>query len=173
MSRSFPIARALWGFPILLLLLSLHQVIVALDVRRTLKEGVPGRAEVIAFHSTNRSEISYDYVGLRVELEDGVVIEHAKLSMPHSFAPLLAGRSSVDVRVLPGARQEIVITEVDGQQIGRAHMRVAAINAAMSFLGFVLLAGAVFAWNRFLALHGDPASRSIAITPEQEALGAG
>ncbi len=154
------IARLLWLAPALLLFLTVNQIKVALDLRYTLENGIAATAEIMDFESTDRVEISYDYVSLRVRLADGRVIEHERMSLPHSFVPLIEGKKTVDVRVLPGAAQEIIIASV-----GRAHWRLAAINAVMCFVGFVLLAVGVFAWNRFLRRKGDPAQRNVLEEP--------
>lgn len=151
---SYWIARALWFFPVLLFFLSIYLVDVAFDIHGTLTKGIPTTAEVLTVETTNRSEISYEYIDLRAMLPDGRVVEKHKMSIPHSFLPSLQGQKAVAVRVLPGADQEIVL-----DHLGRAHWRLAAIQAAMSFIGAVLLAVAVFAWNRYLRRSGDPALR--------------
>jgi hypothetical protein len=153
--RSFFIARSLWIFPAILLVLTVNQVDVATDLHRTLTEGRPAVAEIFGYESSGRVDITYDFVNLRVRLEDGTVIEREQMSLPHVFAPELEGRQTVDVRVLPGADQPIVI-----EALGQAHWRIAATNAAMSAIGFILLSIAVFAWNRYLRRKGDPAYRS-------------
>ena len=146
------IARLLWVFPALLLLLALHQWNAAQDLRATLENGQPATAQITAFESSGRVDVSYDWVSLRVTLPDGQVLEQEQLSFPHSFVPLIEGKETIDVRVLPGADQEIVIAP-----IGRAQWRLAAINAAISLLGFLMAAAGVFAWNRYLRRRGDPA----------------
>lgn len=154
------IARLLWFFPILLLLLALHQWDVAQDLRTTLENGQPATAQITAFESSDRVDVSYDWVSLRVTLPDGQVLEQEQLSFPHTFVPLLEGKETIDVRVSPGADQEIVIVP-----IGRAHWRMAAINAGISLLGFLMVGGGVFAWNRYLRRKGDPAQ---ALPPVKE-----
>ena len=151
---SFFVARILWVLPALLFVLTIHQIDVALDLHETLTRGTPAVAEVTEFRTTNRAEIKFDEIGLRATLPDGRVVEQAHMSIPHSFAQELAGRQTLDVRVLPGADQPLVIAS-----LGRAHWRMAAINAAMSALGFVLLAFGVGAWNRYLRRRGDPAQQ--------------
>lgn len=150
------IARALWIIPALLVLLTAHQAITAYDIRETLRNGEQSTAEVTEFDRTDRSEVTYAYVSLRVELPDGRVIEQNEMSLPYSLVPYVQNREEVDVVVRPGARQEIVIAE-----IGESHWRVAAINAGMSFIGFIMAAAGIFLWNRFLASRGDPADHPL------------
>ena len=150
------IARLLWVFPVLLLALTIYQADVAADLRHTLRDGLPAVAEVTGFYSTNRVDISYDYISLKVEMPDGSVLAHEKMALPHSFVPLVEGKTQLEVIVLPGADQEIVI-----EPIGRAHWRIAAINAAMCLVALVLSGMGVFAWNRYLARQGDPALRIV------------
>lgn len=156
---SILVARALWLFPAVLLLLTFYLADAALDLRETLMEGIPATAEITDFASSDRVDVTYDYVSLRAELPDGQVIAREQLSFPHSFAEILTGQETLEVRVLPGADQEIVIVRVGEQLIGRPQWRIAAIQAGMSFVAFLLAAAGVFAWNRYLRRSGDPADR--------------
>lgn len=146
------IARALWIFPAILLVLTINQIDVSSDLRLTFTEGQLATAEIVGFETSNRADVTFDYVSLRVPLADGTVLQQERMALPHSFAPRLAGMETVEVRVLPGADQPIVLAA-----LGRAHWRMAAINASMCAVGFFLLSIAVFAWNRYLKRKGDPA----------------
>lgn len=126
---------------------------VAFDLRETLDRGTSATAEVIAIDKTGRVDVTMASARLRVPLPNGDVVER-ELTLPITFAEDLEGSDSLEVRVSPGADQEIVIAEV-----GRAQWRLAAINSAMSFIGLVLLSVGVFAWNRYLRRKGDPAAR--------------
>jgi hypothetical protein len=148
------VARLLWIFPVLLILLMIHQLKVAFDIRETLEHGTPATARIVDSFKTDRVDISFEYVSLRVELEDGQVIERAKMALPHGLYPQIEGRETVSVRVRPGAAQEIVIEE-----IARPQWRLAAINAGMSLIGFLIVVTGVFSWNRYLGRNGDPAVR--------------
>jgi hypothetical protein len=128
---------------------------VAADIRTTFEEGRLARATVTDHKFSRRADVTYDYVSLRVQMPDGSVLDHDRMSLPHTMAADLQDRKELDVRVLPGARQPVVI-----DRFGRAHWRLAAINALMSALGAVLLAAALFAWNRSLKYRGDPAYAS-------------
>lgn len=159
------VARALWIVPLILFLLGLNQAKVARDIRNTVLNGQTADAEVIAEQIENRTEITYDYVSLRVELPDGRVIEQDKMSLPHTVAEdvktkldVQTGTPHIAVKVLPGSPQPLVIA-----YMGQTHWRIAAINAAMCFLGFLLLSFGVFAWNRYLRRRGDPALRPVAV----------
>lgn len=152
------IARLMWVLPAILLALGLYQVNVALDIRTTLREGQLAQAEVIDAEVSGRTDVTYDYISVRAQLADGTVIEREKMSLPHSIAMDLEGQKTLEVRVLPGSDQPIVVAE-----LGRAHWRIAAINAAMCAVGVVMLSVGVFAWNRYLNRKGDPALRSVAL----------
>jgi hypothetical protein len=149
------VARALWVFPTLLFLLMVHQAKVAYNLQTTLQNGELAMAEVTDFHQEDRVDVTYDYVRLRVRLGDGRQFEREKLSLPHSLIQRLEGVDQLEVRVLPGASQEVVITSV-----GATQSRIAAINAAMCLVGFLLLGFAVYRWNTYLARQGDPADRA-------------
>ena len=157
------VARLMWVLPAILLFLAINQAKVAGDIRHTLEAGIPATAEITNVQKENRVDVTYDYVDLRVVLEDGRVFTKETLSLPHSLFPLIENQEAVEVRVLPGAAQEIVIASSggpDARLIARPQWRLAAINAAMSFVGFILFAIGVFAWNRYLGRRGDPGERS-------------
>lgn len=157
------VARLLWIFPVLLILLSVYQLDVALDLRKTLRDGIPATAQITNLYSSDRVDVSYDYISIRVELEDGRVIEKEEMSLPHSFIAEIEGLEEIPVRVLPGSDQEVVI-----EKVGRAHWRIAAINASISFLGFVLSFIAINAWNRYLSRKGDPGHRTSDMVDDAE-----
>ena len=154
MSSRLLIARLLWIFPLLLLVLTIYLVQAAFDIRQTLMEGETVRAEVLEIFNTDRVDVTYAYIRLRLPL-NGEMVER-RLPMPLSFINFLKGRDSVNVRVRPGADQEVVLLDV-----ARPQWRMAAINAAISFLGLVLLSIGVFAWNRYLRRQGDPGERTV------------
>lgn len=148
------VARLMWLVPGLLLLLALNQTKVAFDLHRTLAEGTPAVAEVLEYDKTERADVTFSYVRLRVPLGEHRAIERT-LPLPLSLMPQVEDRETVNVLVLPGAAQEVVVAA-----IARPQWRMAAINAAMSFVGFLMLGAGVFAWNRYLARKGDPAERT-------------
>lgn len=165
---TYLVARLLWAFPALLLFLTVNQVDVARDLQRTLEEGAPYTAEVTGFFSSNREEVKFDYVDLRVTLSDGRTIERAQLAIPHAFAPVVEERGEVDVRVLQGADQEIVIERAGDQLVGRPQYRLAFINAAMSLMALIGVTIGVYAWNRYLDRRGDPADQPAGATHPAE-----
>lgn len=149
------IARLLWVCPALLLFLTLNQAKVALDLRTTWERGIPATAEVTAFENSNRADITYGYVSLRIPLGDDTVLTKEQMSLPNSLLPRLEGKEHVDVRVRPGRAQEVVI-----DALMPAHWLIAASQAGISLLGMLILATGVFWWNRYLQKKGDPARRS-------------
>ncbi len=153
------IARLLWFAPALMLFLAVNQAKVAFDLRQTLREGIPAVAEVTAYKRVDRKDVTNAELGLRVRLPDGTVIEHEKMALPYTLA-FMVEKDSLDVRVLPGADQEIVITSIAATQ-----SRIAAINAAISLFGFFFFGAGVFWWNRYLRKKGDPALRTQATPP--------
>jgi hypothetical protein len=88
---------------------------------------------------------------LVVTLSDGSTISRERLALPYSVAHRVES-DSLRVRVLRGAAQEIVISDIAGTQ-----RRIAWSNAAMSLImGLIALAGVV-SWNRFVLKGGEPA----------------
>jgi len=156
-SLSLWIARVLWLAPGLLFALGLYLGWSAYRMHRTWQEGMPAVAEITELEISQRVDVTYDYVNLRIRLPDGRVLERNRLSLPHTLAPLLRGRDSVEVRLRPENPEDVVIVE-----LARAQWRMALIQAIMSLLGGVLFAVGVAWWNRLLRRQGDPAWR----TPE-------
>lgn len=156
------VAQAAWIVPLLLFALSLHQGKVAYDLRSTRISGVSATADVLQMHKGNRSDVTYDYVSLRVELPDGETLTRRKLSLPHGLVPPLLDRETLQVRVDRGASIPVVITEKIGPTpVVDTQIRIAWINGLMS-LGAALLFGiGVWFWNRSLRRDGDPADRGV------------
>ncbi len=146
------VARILWASPIFLLALGIYQINVARQVRLTLDEGEEATAEVIEYKRVDRQDITFAEVSLRVRMKDGTTFLREKMSLPYSLSFRIKDERELSVRVMPGASQEVVIAEIAATQ-----SRIAWMNAAISLVGCLLLAIAVFAWNRFLDRKGDPA----------------
>ena len=140
----------MWLAPALLVVLMLNQAKAAYDLHWTLVQGRPAVAEVVEYHKTNRADVTFAYVSLRVPLEAGRVVER-KLPLPLSLLPQVEDRKTVDVLGLPGAAQEVVV-----EAIARPQWRMAALNAVMSLVALVMAVIGVRAWNRYLARKGDP-----------------
>ena len=155
-SVSVWVFRIAWFIPLFLVALSVHQVWSGMELRTTLEQGEDAEAEVIEVFTTDRVDVTYDYVSLRVTLDDGTEIVREQLSLPHSLIDIVADRETLDVRVLPGASQEIVITELASTQ-----WRIAIVNAAMSFVLALLAMGGLWWWRHTLRTEGDPAERGV------------
>lgn len=137
------IARIVWIFPLLMVFLTVDQAKVAYDLHQTWEHGTPAIAEVTDYERSNRVDVTLDYVGLRVPLEDGGVLDQPRMSLPHSLAPRLEDQATVAVHVRPGAPQEIVI-----DQLMPAHALIAAGQSGMAFFTALMLAGGFYWWNR-------------------------
>lgn len=154
------IARLAWILPLLLLGLSLHQAKVAYDLHRTKTTGQEATAEVLNIHKDNRTDVTYDYISIRVPLTDGTTITRKKLSLPHGLVPILEGKKQLKVRVDPGGPRGIVIMEpVQSTPVVDTQIRIAGINGLMSFGAALLFGFGVWFWNRSLRRAGDPAER--------------
>lgn len=147
-------ARLLWFVPALMLFLAVNQAKVAYDLRKTLRDGMPAIAEVTEYERVDRKDVTNAELSLRVRLPDGTEIVHEKMALPYTLS-FMVEQDSLEVRVLPGADQEIVITSIAATQ-----SRIAAINAAISLVGFLLFGAGVLWWNRYLRKKGDPALRA-------------
>ncbi len=150
------VARLCWFFPALLIFLTFQQGKAAYDLNHTLQNGTEAIAEVTEYEESNRVDVVYDYVSLRIPLEDGSVMEKDNVSLPHTLISKLEGKETLPVLVLPGAAQEVVITEVAGTQ-----SRIAGINAIMALVAFIMAFVLVAGWNRYLARKGDPAFQAV------------
>lgn len=156
------VARALWIAPAFLALICAHQVWTAYTFSQTMQQGTPTTAQVTKLEQSNRVDVTYDYINLRVALPDGGTLTKKKMSVSHTIAPLLANKKRLAVWVRPGAAQDVVIRERGpyGQEIGRKQQREAVVNAAMSGLAALLFGFGVFWWNGYLKREGDPAAQS-------------
>ena len=154
------VARLLWIPAVLLVLLFINQVNVALDLRKTWEQGTPATAEILAYESSNRVDVTYGYVNLRVAMPDGTAMVRRKMSLPTTLLPRVKDAETLQVHVQPGADQEIVI-----DRLMPAQWLIAAAQAAMSLVGALLIGIGVFYWNRYLEREGDPAQREL---PEEE-----
>lgn len=149
------ISRLLWAVPLILIFLSLNQAKVALDIKHTLENGAETTANVIEMRVNDRVDIPFGYVSLQVPLEDGSELVQEKMSLPYTLIPYVQHQETLDVRVLLGASQQIVIS-----QIASTQWKMAALQSAMCFVGFLMAATGVFIWNRYLSKKGDPAEGS-------------
>ena len=139
------IAKLIWAVPVLLSFLAVNQWLVANQLRSTWEQGTSAVATVEGFDYTNRADVTYGYIHLRVILADGQVLEHPKMSLPQSLWSRVKEQDSLRVRVRPGSAQEIVI-----DRLMPAHWLIAASQAGMSLMGALLSAMLSFFWNRSL-----------------------
>lgn len=156
------IAQIAWIVPLFFLGLSLQQGKVAYDLNATKTQGEAATAEVREVHVDNRTDVTYDYVSLQVELPDGTTLSREKMSLPHGLVPVLEGKETLDVRVAPGAAREVVITErIEDTPVVSTQIRIAGLNGLMSFGAFLLFGVGVWFWNRSLRRSGDPSERGV------------
>ncbi|MCS3634645.1 hypothetical protein [Salinibacter ruber] len=156
------IARAAWLVPVLMVVLSLHQGKVAYDLHSTKTEGTTATAEVQTVHASNRTQVTYDYVSLRVPMPDGSTLTRERLSLPHGIVPALKGRETLQVRVMSGGSRSIVVTEaINSTPVVDTQIRIAGINGLMSFGAALLFGIVIWFWNRSLRRDGDPAERGL------------
>lgn len=158
----------MWLMPALLAASGLYLARTPLDLARTLRDGTPATARVAGVVTTNRSEVSFDEV-LLVIPRAGADSLRTALPVPHSVFQLVERQRTLPVRVLPGSAQPVVIegtvwSEADGTtmpvRLGSTQMWIAGMSAAVSLVGAALLAWGIFAWNRYLARHGDPGEQA-------------
>ncbi|MFB6098589.1 MAG: hypothetical protein ABEK84_05650 [Salinibacter sp.] len=157
------IARIAWIVPVALLGLALHQGKVAYDLHTTKTQGLQRTAEVQKVHASTRTQVTYDYVSIRVPMPDGTVLTRKRLSLPHGIVPALKEKETLQVRVASGRdSRSIVVTEpIKSTPVVDTQIRIAGINGLMS-LGAALLFGlAIWFWNRSLRRDGDPAQRGV------------
>lgn len=160
-SLSRRVAQLAWLLPLFFGGIALHQGWVVYDLERTKTQGVEATAEVQEVHVETRSDVTYDYVSLRIPMPDGSVLTRGRLSLPHGIVPALKGKDELAVRVVP-ERGALVVTERLGETpVVDTQIRIAGINGLMG-LGAALLFGlGVFYWNRSLRREGDPAERGV------------
>ena len=143
-STSRRVARFAWAVPALLFALSVHQVMTAVNLARTLEVGQLAMAEVTRYDRSDRKDVTHVELDLLVHLDDGTSFERNNMALPYSIGHRVEAES-LQVTVLRGAGQEVVIT-----QIGHTQVRIAWSNAAMSFMAFLMAFAGVFSWNRWI-----------------------
>jgi hypothetical protein len=140
------VARVAWAAPVLLLALTINQFKVARDLSKTLSEGESAVAEITRYFRSDRKDVTFAELDLRIVLADGTTMTREHLALPYSIAHRVDQADSVAVRVLPGAAQEVVIEAIGGTQ-----SRIALSNAAMSLIVFLLALAGVWFWNRWVS----------------------
>ncbi len=146
------IARLLWAVPISLLLLAVHQLKVGFDLRNTLVEGELLSAEVTGYDRVDRKDITHGHVSLAIPMKDGSMLEKSEMPLPYSLLHRVEGKERLDVYVLPGSAQEVVI-----QLVANAQWKMAVIQSSMALVAALIALLGVVAWQRYLKSHGDPA----------------
>jgi len=143
---------AAWIVPVALVALGGHQAWTAVEIGRTMRLGEDATARVTRYERSDRKDVTQAELDLVIELGDGSTLERTNLALPYSIAHRVEA-DSLPVRVLRGAAQEVVLTDIAGTQ-----RRIAWSNAAMSLvMGLIALSG-VLAWNRFVRRGGEPSA---------------
>lgn len=148
------VSRVLWLVPVALVLLAANQLKVGFDLRQTLMEGESAAAAVTAFDRVDRADVTFGYVSLRIPMADGSVLIRDEMPLPYSLLHRIEGRDSLDVLVLRGAAQEVII-----ELVAAAQWRLALIQSAMAFVAALMAMAGLLAWGRHLRLRGDAATR--------------
>lgn len=144
------IARFFWCIPFVLICLAANQGYVAGQLRKTWKEGESAIAVVEEFDITNRADVTYGYLNLKIRLPDGQVIERQKMSLPQSLWSRVKGQDSLHVHVRRGASQEVII-----DRLMPAHWLIAASQMGISLIGAILSGVLSYYWNRSLYRVSD------------------
>lgn len=137
------IARFFWFVPLVLAGLAVNQGYVAMQLRKTWNTGESAIAMVEEFDVTNRADVTYGYINLRVLLPDGQIIERQKMSLPQSLWSRVKGQDSLHVHLRPGASQEIVI-----DRLMPAHWLIAASQMGISLIGALFSGVLAYFWNQ-------------------------
>lgn len=164
------VARLMWLMPAILVAAAIGLAQAPLELSKTLREGTPAIARVVAFETTERSEVSFDALTVRAPLPSGDSLTQT-IPLPHGVAPLVSSEATVPVRVLPGSARPIVIETATVESnrgpvvwnVGGSQVRIAILSCVLCIVGAVLLAIGVGSWNRYLTRHGDPGERTTAV----------
>lgn len=144
------IARIAWLVPLALLGLAINQADVARDIHETLRDGVLAVATVTDYERVDRADVTYGYVSLDVRMPDGATFTRDRMSLPHTLMQQLGDDvETLEVLVLPGADQDVVVAVV-----AQTQWKIAAIQAAISFVAALMALAGVLGWNRLMT-RGD------------------
>ena len=97
----------MWCVPVVLVALGINQIIVAYSLKSTWEDGYATVATVTQLEQSNRADVNFGYVSLQITLEDGSQLTRDGITVPYTLLPRLAGHDSLEVRVRPGAREEV------------------------------------------------------------------
>ena len=103
-------------------------------------------ARVTRYDRTDRKDVTHAELDLEILLNDGTILVKEKLALPYTISHRVEEKDSLEVLLLPGASQEVVISSIVATQ-----RRIALYNAVMSFMAFLIVLSAVFFWNRMLS----------------------
>ena len=112
---------------------------MASDIKYTLENGSDKVANVLELRVNDRVDIPFGYVSLQVPLDDGTELVQEKMALPYTLIPQVQYQETLDVHVLIGASQQIVIS-----QIASTQWKMAALQSSMCLVGFLMSAVGVF-----------------------------
>ena len=110
------VARIAWILPVVLFLLTLHQVKVSVDLGETMESGTPAVAHVTRYDRTDRKDVTHAELDLEIMLQDGTLLVKKNLALPYTISHRVEEKDSLEVLVLPGASQEVVISSIVATQ---------------------------------------------------------
>ncbi len=126
------IQKILYLLPLLLMLLTLHQLYVAFTVQKEMRSGIEARGIIEEAEIKNMISQSHGRLTLRIELPDGTTYKR-HFTLPISMLVLLQDQHEIPVRVDPEDRQQVILVPLH-----RMQLRMALINAAIAAAGAVL-----------------------------------
>ncbi len=138
------VIRILWCMPVVLIVLGINQVMVACSLKSTWEEGYETVAVVTEFAQSNRADVNFGYVSLKIPLEGGGELVKEGLSLPYTLLARLAGSDSLEVRVRPGASQDVAIV-----YLMPTHWHIVLAQIGICILGTVFFFGGILAVRRW------------------------
>ncbi len=141
------LARVAIALPVVLFLLSGHQLKTALDLSATRTTGSLVWADVVRYERSDRKDVTQVELDLRAAMPDGSIYERNRLALPYSIGHRVEAESLL-VRIDPAASQEVVI-----DKIVRTQVWIARSNAVMALIAALMASWGVWAWNRWLRSH--------------------
>lgn len=147
------VARILWVFPLLLLVISAYLFWAGSEQHEAASVGVPVQADVVGVFTRERSEITTGNVRLRYTPPGETESIERAVELPLTLLKSIEARdlSEITIRIVPGHDQLVLEPYKRGQWI------MTFSFAAMALIGALGMGTMVRGWNRFLSTHGDPA----------------
>lgn len=167
--------------PILLLAIAVYLVYAGFEQRKAAEEGTVVTAEILAFETQERSEISRGHVRLRYQHPHSNTEFLGNVELPMTFLKEIELQLAASMGVTPDQVENVLTEDIPVEQrqldilvregsdqlvlaqFSRGQWIMTLSFAVMALIGAIGFGVMVRGWNRFLNKHGDPAEVGVSV----------